>query len=130
LKRKNVVFIGGVFAFTTLRSLTRYILHPHNRKEFGELILIYGALSPGLLIYKEELKEWEKRSDMELYVTVDKRDETWRGREGFVPTVVGEVKPSSENAYALVCGPPIMIKFTIPKLLELCFPPEMIITSL
>jgi NAD(P)H-flavin reductase len=130
MKGKHVVIIGGGFAFTTLRSTTRYILHAENRSQYGDLTVIYGARSPGLLIYKDELREWEGRKDLATYVTVDKGDETWKGREGFVPTIVGEVKPSSKDAYALVCGPPIMIKFTIPKLLELGFPPERIITSL
>ncbi|MGQ9629282.1 MAG: FAD/NAD(P)-binding protein [bacterium] len=135
LEGKNVVVIGGGFAFTTLRALTRYILHDENRGKFGKLTVIYGARSPGALIYKRELAEWAELSqsggsDMELYVTVDKGDSTWKGREGFVPTVVQEVAPSSENAVAVVCGPPIMIKFTLPPLIKLGFPPERIVTSL
>jgi NAD(P)H-flavin reductase len=130
MEGNNVVIIGGGFAFTTLRSTIKYILHPENRARFENLTVIYGARNPGELIYKEELKEWEKRDDLEVYITVDKGDENWQGREGFVPTVVGEVAPSSKNAICLVCGPPIMLKFTIPKLLELGFPPEKIINSL
>ena len=76
------------------------------------------------------MAQWERREDVNLYVTVDKGDEGWNGREGFVPTVVEEVGPSSEDAYAVICGPPIMIKFTFPKLADLAFPPERIYTSL
>ena len=130
LEGSNIVVIGGGFAFTTLRSLTKFILHPENRNRFGNLTVIYGARSPGDLIYKYDLAEWADMDDIELFVTVDAGDETWTGREGFVPTVTEEVAPSSENAYVIVCGPPIMIKFTLPVLMELGFKLDKIISSL
>ena len=130
LEGKNVVVIGGGFAFTTLRSFTSYALSGGRRDRFGDLTVIYGARSPGALLYKDELAEWAKRDDLTLAVTVDKGDDTWTGREGFVPTVTEQVAPSSDNAVALVCGPPIMIKFTLPVLTKLGFPPERTLTSL
>lgn len=63
-------------------------------------------------------------------ITVDKGDENWKGREEFVPAVPTEVAPSSENTISLVCGPPIMLKFTMLPLIDLGFSPETIITSL
>jgi len=129
-KGKNLVIIGGGFAFTTLRSLTTYILNPANRGDFGELTVIYGARTPGLLLYKEELSEWEKRSDIDLVCTIDAPAEGWKGRVGFIPAVTKEVAPSAENSYAIVCGPPVMIRFTMPVLEGLGFPPERIILSL
>ena len=130
LAGKNIVIVGGGFAFTTLRSLVNYMLDERNRSRFGKITVIYGARTPGLLIYKDELAEWAKRDDLALHVTVDKGDETWKGREGFVPTVCKEVAPSSENAVTVICGPPIMIRFTLPVFFELGFSKENIITSL
>jgi len=130
LAGKNIVIVGGGFAFTTLRSLINYMLHPDNRSRFGRITVIYGARNPGLLIYKDELAEWGQRDDLDLNVTVDKGDDTWKGREGFVPTVCKEVAPSSENAVTVICGPPIMIRFTLPVFFELGFSKEKIITSL
>jgi sulfhydrogenase subunit gamma (sulfur reductase) len=129
-ENKNVVIVSGGFAFTTLRSLTKYMIHEDNRSRFNNITVIYGARNPGLLLYKDELKEWEKRDDIDLNVTVDAEAPGWDGRVGFVPTVTKEVAPSSEDSYVIVCGPPIMIKFTIPVLEELGFPPERIILSL
>jgi len=128
LKGKNVVIIGGGFAFTTLRSTIVYMLA--NRSEFGKITVIYGARTPGMLLYKEQLKEWEKRDDIDLNVTVDRGNEDWTGKVGFVPTITAEIAPSADNAYALVCGPPIMIKFTQPILIKLGWTPETIIMSL
>jgi sulfhydrogenase subunit gamma (sulfur reductase) len=59
-----------------------------------------------------------------------KGDGGWKGREGFIPTVCKEVAPSSENAVTVICGPPIMIRFTLPVFFELGFSKENIITSL
>jgi len=130
LEGKNVVVVGGGFAFTTLRSLTRYMLNDGNRQRFKKITVIYGARTPGLLIYKDELAAWEKRDDVDTHITVDQGDDTWQGREGFVPTICTEVAPSSDNAVAVICGPPIMIRFTLPVFFDLGFSKENIYTSL
>jgi len=126
----NILIVGGGFAFTTLRAVIKYILEENNRKRFDDLTIIYGARTPGELIYKNELWEWEKRRDMTTYITVDRGDKDWKRREGFVPSVLKEVAPRSNETIALVCGPPIMIKFTLPVLDELGFIPESIFLSL
>jgi sulfhydrogenase subunit gamma (sulfur reductase) len=130
MEGKNVVIVGGGFAFTTLRSTIRFMLHEGNRPRFQNITVIYGARSPGELLYKDELSQWQARDDLDMHVTVDKGDESWTGREGFVPTVLQEVAPNSKNSIVLVCGPPIMLKFTMKPLLDLGFPPERIVTSL
>jgi NAD(P)H-flavin reductase len=127
---KNVLVIGGGFAFTTLRSLIVYLSHPDHRPRFKEITVVYGARMPGLLLYKEELAEWQKRGDIRLVVTVDQGDKDWKGKVGLVPNVLEEAAPSSDDTYAVICGPPIMIKFTFPKLVALRFPNERIYTSL
>lgn len=131
MEGKNVVVIGGGFAFTTLRASIVYLLHPDNRSRFRDITVIYGARNPGLLLYKDELVAWEQRDDVQMHITVDATDDpTWKYHVGFVPTITQEVAPSAKNAYTIVCGPPIMIKFTLPILSELGFPPERIIMSL
>lgn len=131
LEGKNIVIIGGGFAFTTLRSSIVYMLHPQNRPRFGDINVVYGARFPGLLLYKEELAAWERRDDIKMHITVDgTNDPTWKYNVGFVPSVTKLKAPSAENSYAIICGPPIMIKFTLPVLTELGFPPERIISSL
>jgi len=130
LENRNLVIIGGGFAFTTLRSLAHYILHSSNRDRYHNVAIIYGARSPGELIYKRDLEAWSQRGDVALTVTVDKGDSEWKGKEGYVPTITKQVAPSAEEAIALVCGPPIMIKFTIPVLKELGFSSQDILLSL
>ena len=130
LEGKNVVIVSGGFAFTTLRSLIIYLLQPENRPKFKDITVIYGARRPGMLLYRDELAAWAKRSDIKMHVTVDAAENGWDGRVGFVPAITKEVAPSADNAGALVCGPPVMIKYTIPVLQELGFAPDNIILSL
>jgi len=126
----NLVIVGGGFAFTTLRSLTRYVLHEKNRVRFKDITILYGARTPGELIYKSELKQWEERDDINVHLTVDRGDENWKGRVGLVPNVLREVAPSSKNSVALICGPLIMVKYTMLPLMDLGFKPEKIFFSL
>jgi len=130
MKGQNVVIVSGGFALTTLRSLSVYLCDPANRKDYGDITLIYGARSPGLMIYRDELEEWEKKDDIDVHLTIDEQVEGWDKHVGFVPTVTKEIAPNSKDALVMVCGPPIMIKYTLPVLAELGFPMERIYTSL
>jgi len=131
MEGKNVVIIGGGFAFTTLRSSIVYMLEQENRSRFENITVVYGARSPGMLLYKDELMAWEKRDDLEMHITVDGTDDPeWKYNIGFVPAVTEQKVTSAEHAIAIVCGPPIMIRFTQPVLEKLGFPPENIILSL
>jgi sulfhydrogenase subunit gamma (sulfur reductase) len=116
---KNVLFIAGGIGLAPVRCVIWNVLDL--RDKFKNVTIIYGARSVDDLVYKRELEEWAARADVKLVTTVDPGGETkdWKGQVGFVPTVVGEVAPSSKNAIAVVCGPPIMIKFTLPVLAKL-----------
>jgi len=129
-KGKNLVLVGGGFGFSTLRSLTNFILHDSNRKDYSDLKVIYGARRPGLLLYKKDLEAWKKQGDIRLHLTVDKGENGWQGYVGFVPDLTRSVAPNPKNAYAVVCGPPAMIQFTLPVLKELGFRDEQVFLSL
>ncbi|HLZ18631.1 MAG TPA: FAD/NAD(P)-binding protein, partial [Smithellaceae bacterium] len=121
MEGKNVVIVGGGFAFSTLRSLLNYLIDEKNRKRFGKISVFCAARNPGLLIYKDELEAWRKRLDVDLHLTVDRGDADWRGKEGLITALCQDVAPSSENAVAVICGPPVMIRFTLPVFLNLGF---------
>lgn len=130
LAGKNIVLIGGGFAFTTLRSSIIYMLA--NRSKFGQIHVIYGARSPGMLLYRDELAAWEERDDIHMHITVDAtEDPDWKYNIGFVPTITEQKAPPGEDdTVAIVCGPPIMIKFTQPVLDNLGYHHANIIMSL
>jgi len=132
LAGKNVLIIGGGFAFTTLRSSIIYMLDPQNRSRFKDITVVYGARTPGMLLYKDELIEWEKRDDINMHITVDGTDDPdWKYNVGFVPPITEQKAPQGDaETYAIVCGPPIMIKFTQPVLEKLGYTHDHIIMSL
>lgn len=129
-KGKNLLLIGGGFGFSTLRSLTNYILHDENRSAFKDLTIIYGARKPGLLLYKADLAVWRGRHDLNLHLTVDQEAEGWQGHVGLVPNITRTVAPSPKDTFAVVCGPPVMMKFTLPVLKDLGFNDKDILFSL
>ena len=132
MENKNLLIIGGGFAFTTLRSLVEMILQPQHRDRFGTVDVVYGARTPGMLLYRDELEAWEKRSDINVHITVDGTDDPdWAYHTGFVPMVTESCAPGADgNTMAIVCGPPVMIKFTRPVLRDLGYGDEEILMSL
>ena len=127
---KKLIFIAGGIALPPLRCVIWNVLDLRNK--YDDVTVIYGARSVADLVYKHELEEWGKRTDMHLYTTVDPGGETpdWKGKVGFVPKVLDDLAPSNANTVAIVCGPPIMIKLTLPILAKLNFTPEQTFTTL
>jgi NAD(P)H-flavin reductase len=128
LKGKNLVFVAGGIGLAPLRSLIWNVLD--NREEYGKLDIVYGARSPADLVFKSDLAVWQQDDRFNMSVTVDRGDDTWQGKVGFVPQVLEQVAPLAKDALAVVCGPPIMIRFTFPVLDKLGFTPNQMITTL
>ncbi len=127
---KNLVFVAGGIALPPLRTLIWNCLDLRDR--FRDITIVYGARTEADLVYKRELEEWTKRGDVRLVKTVDPggNGPDWDGKVGFVPTILEETAPSANNTIALVCGPPIMITFTLPVLEKLGFTDEQVYTTL
>jgi NAD(P)H-flavin reductase len=132
MTKKNVLIIGGGFAFTTLRSTIITLMQPGVRDHYGTIDVVYGARNPGMLLYQDELDQWCRQPEINMHITVDGTDDPdWPHHTGFVPAVAGECAPESTgNAVAIVCGPPVMIKFTRPVLADLGYGDEDILMSL
>ena len=130
LKGKNIVVIGGGFAFSTLRSLVLYVLDKKHREDFGDLTVIYGNRDSSEVLYQDILEEWEKRDDINVVLTIDRAEEIWTRKVGFVAAIVKEVAPSPDNAVAIICGPPIMIRTAVDELVKIGWSDENILNSL
>ncbi|MBI5145122.1 MAG: FAD/NAD(P)-binding protein [Candidatus Omnitrophica bacterium] len=128
LKHKNLLFVAGGIGLAPLRSLINYCLD--NRDDFKGITIVNGARTSRDLVYKNEYPVWEKAKNTKLYLTVDCHEENWDCMVGVVPKVLEQLKPTCKDSVAIVCGPPIMIKYTIPVLLKIGFCPEAIITTL
>lgn len=127
---KNLLYISGGIALPPMRCVIWNTIDL--REKYKDITIVYGARSVADLVYKQELKEWEERPDIKLITTVDPGGQTpdWKGEIGFVPMVLEKLAPSSENTIAILCGPPVMIKFTMPVLKKLGFQDKDIYTTL
>lgn len=123
---KQVLIVGGGVGLAPLRSLIYQLTA--NQDNYGHLLLKYGARTPSDLIYKDELEEWGKGA-IEVELTVDEGDDQWEGNVGVVTTLLEDLSMDFANGVAVVCGPPIMMKFTVQKLLDY-FDPEDIYLSM
>jgi NAD(P)H-flavin reductase len=128
LEGKNLIFVGGGIGLAPLRSLIWNVLD--NRDKYKNIDIIYGARTPADLCFKYDLETWDKNKTIQFVTTVDRGDASWTGKVGVVPKILEEVAPSAKNAVAIVCGPPIMIRFTFPVLTKLGFTPEQMLTTL
>jgi NAD(P)H-flavin reductase len=79
LEGRNIVIIAGGFAVTTLRSAMVWLLHPEHRSRYGRITFIYGARTPGMLLYRSDWEEWRKRADVDCLITVDREAQGWEG---------------------------------------------------
>jgi NAD(P)H-flavin reductase len=128
VKGRDILFVGGGIGLPPLRPLIWTMLA--HRDQFGSITVLYGARTPADLVYKDELETWRARPDMEFMVTVDARDEDWKGNVGVVGTLFPKVSIQPSNTVAFVCGPPIMIRFVVKDLLDLGLAEDSIITTL
>ena len=125
---KDLLFIAGGIGLAPLRSVINYCRHYRDR--YGKIDIVYGSRSKDDLVdYKEIIDEWEKDEGVEVHLTIDREQEGWDGHVGFVPNYVKELGFDT-NKIAILCGPPIMIKFTLAGLIELGFKKEQVYTTL
>jgi NAD(P)H-flavin reductase len=127
-KGKDIFFVGGGIGMAPLRTIMLHLLE--RRKDYGKISLLYGARSPLDMAFAYELEDWMRRPDLDCTLTIDAPFEGWRHKVGLIPNVLLELAPAPKNCLAVICGPPIMIKFTVQALEKLQFAPENIITTL
>jgi NAD(P)H-flavin reductase len=125
---KNMVFIGGGIGQAPLRSVIHYMID--YRDKYGSIDVIYGARSSHDLCFKEELMKLGKNSNIDVHLSIDKKEQGWTRFVGFVPDNLLNISPSPKNTIAVTCGPPVMIKFVIENLLKLGFSADQIFTTL
>ena len=127
-KGKDLLFIAGGIGLAPLRSVINYVRH--YRQNYGKVVIVYGARSKDDLVDINEIQtEWMNEDNIEVYLTIDRPQEGWDGHVGFVPAYVKELG-LDPNMTAVLCGPPIMIKFTLAGLLELGFQKSNVFTTL
>lgn len=129
MKRKHLLFIAGGIGYVPLRSLINKVLA--EKENYEKISILYGCKTPGERMFPDELtKIAGMGGNVELFETVDKSDENWKGNTGVITTLIPKVDIVPENVVVTIVGPPIMYKFVIMSLMELKIPKKNIYISL
>lgn len=127
-KGNDLIFVAGGLGIVPLRSLIHFVLD--KRRDFGAVTLLLGCKQPKDRLFTDEIKAWERMTDINYACTVDKADPEWKGNVGVITTLIPGVNIDVNRTYAVVVGPPIMYKFVIKELLAKGLPEKQIILSL
>ncbi len=111
---KDVCIASGGIGLAPLRPILYTLLK--NREDYGRIIILYGGRSPLDLLYRVELEKWENDFNVEVLVTVDRGDSSWKGHIGVVTSLFQYIKLDARATVAYVCGPEIMMRYTIDEL--------------
>lgn len=117
---------GGI-GLPPLRPVLHHVMN--NRKDYGRVVVLYGARTPNDLLFGSEYETWEQ-AGIETMITVDRADDTWKGTVGVVPILFYRLRMDPKKAVVLTCGPEIMIRFVVFEALARRVPNERIFVSL
>ena len=124
----DLVIVAGGLGLAPLRPAIYAALA--GRERFRRVILLYGGRDPQGLLFDDELERWREGSELEVIVTVDAADDTWRGRVGVVPSLLAPARIDPERTVALTCGPELMMRFTVDALLDAGLDADRVFVSL
>ena len=128
MKGKDIVFVCGGLGLVPLRSAINYVLH--NRGDYGDVTILFGAKSPAERLFVQEVKEWVSNSNVSYMETVDRGDEQWTGNVGVITMLMTDMSVDPGKTVAIICGPPVMYEFVIMSLHKMGMANENIYVSL
>jgi sulfite reductase subunit B len=132
IKGRDIVYVAGGIGMAPLRSSINYVLK--HKSEFGKITVLYGARTPGDLLFKNEFERWAKECTFLVSVDTDKNPDGtpcgWTGNVGVVTTLFDKIPYAIKDAIGMVCGPPVMYKFVIKRFREFGVPDNAIYVSL
>jgi sulfite reductase subunit B len=130
LEGNDLVIVAGGLGIVPLRSLINYVMD--NRRDFGKVTILLGCRTPNDMLFGDEIEQWNHRLDVNFDCTVDRTlpGSEWEGNVGLITTLIPGVTLDPNRTFAVICGPPVMYKFVIIKLLEKKIPERQIIMSL
>lgn len=110
----DVVIVAGGIGLAPLRPALYHLMAA--REKYGRIVLLYGARTPDDILFKRELQDWRSHLDLEVYVTVDRATDGWKGNVGVVTTLIPKAPFDPHSSIAFLCGPEVMMRFTIQEL--------------
>lgn len=114
---KDLVLVAGGIGMAPLRPVLYQALAERDR--YRRIVLLYGARTPADILYADELMAWKRQGLLDLFVSVDIDAEDWAGDVGVITGLIPRARVEADNSVAMICGPEIMIRFSVNKLREL-----------
>jgi NAD(P)H-flavin reductase len=111
---RDVIVVAGGIGLAPLRPVIYEVLN--HRKDYGRLVVMYGARSPRELLYHKELASWAREPETQILITVDYGGMSWRGHVGVVTTLFKYARLKPSRSVAMICGPEIMMRFVTREL--------------
>lgn len=111
---RDVVIIAGGIGLAPLRPVLYHLMD--HRERYNRVTILYGARTPEDILYSQQLGRWSARLDVEVFATVDRATRAWHGNVGVITTLIPRAPFDPKNALAMVCGPEIMMHFTVREL--------------
>jgi NAD(P)H-flavin reductase len=124
----DVCIVAGGIGLAPLRPALYALLS--RRKDYGRILLLYGARNPLDLLYRVELEQWSKQYNVDVLITVDRGDSSWKGYVGVVTNLFSYIKLDARATIALVCGPEMMMQYTIAEIRRRGVPEDQIYLSM
>ena len=124
----DVIFVAGGLGLAPLRPAIRRVLAA--RRHYGRVAILLGTRHPAEILYRQELEQWRQRLDVDVSVTVDHADAIWHGNVSVVPALIPRTAFDPDSSVALVCGPEVMMRFTVSALREAGVPDERMYLSM
>jgi NAD(P)H-flavin reductase len=125
---KDVVLVAGGIGLAPLRPVIYQLLA--QREQYGNIVLLYGTRTPADILYLRQLAQWRARFDLDVDLTVDRASDTWRGNVGVVTKLIPKTAFDPVDTVAMICGPEVMMRFTIMELVKLGLPEADIFVSM
>jgi NAD(P)H-flavin reductase len=113
---KDVVLIAGGIGLAPLRPVIYQLLA--QRQQYGNIVILYGTRTPADILYQRQLAQWRARFDVTVDITVDHASDAWRGHVGVVTKLIPNAPFDPFETVAMVCGPEVMMRFTIMELMH------------
>jgi NAD(P)H-flavin reductase len=124
----DVIIVAGGLGLAPLRPAILHVLA--NRGRYGRVIILFGSRNPADLLFRHEIEQWRQRLDVDIHVTVDHADADWRGNVGVVPDLISRATFDAGDAVAMVCGPEVMMRFSVFALQDAGIPSDQIFVSM
>lgn len=124
---KDLLLVSGGIGLAPLRPVILEALH--RRASFGRVLVLYGGRTPQDLLYTSEFERWQD-GGIDMYLSVDRADETWKGQVGVIPMAFYRTRLDHRNTLVFSCGPEVMMRFVIYEAMARRIPKEAIYVSM